>query len=202
MTIQAIIFDFGGVLVRTSDFTPRERLAARFGMTSHELMDLVFVGDSGMGAQRGEITIEQHWENVRLALKLTPQELVDFKDEFWSKDVIDTELIEYIRSLHRSYRTALLSNAFSDLRQMIIEQWQFADAFDTLVISSEIGIVKPDPRIYHLVLERLGVQPAEAVFVDDFQKNIEGAKAVGMQGIHFRDPEQARSELEQLLKAP
>jgi putative hydrolase of the HAD superfamily len=201
MTIQAIIFDFGGVLVRTSDFTPRERLAARFGMTSHELMDLVFVGDSGMGAQRGEITIEQHWENVRLALKLTPQELVDFKDEFWSKDVIDTELIEYIRSLHRSYRTALLSNAFSDLRQMIIEQWQFADAFDTLVISSEIGIVKPDPRIYHLVLERLGVQPAEAVFVDDFQKNIEGAKAVGMQGIHFRDPEQARSELEQLLKA-
>jgi putative hydrolase of the HAD superfamily len=201
MTIQAIIFDFGGVLVRTSDFTPRERLAARFGMTSHELMDLVFVGDSGMGAQRGEITIEQHWENVRLALKLTPQELVDFQDEFWSKDVIDTELIEYIRSLHRSYRTALLSNAFSDLRQMIIEQWQFADAFDTLVISSEIGIVKPDPRIYHLVLERLGVQPAEAVFVDDFQKNIEGAKAVGMQGIHFRDPEQARSELEQLLKA-
>jgi epoxide hydrolase-like predicted phosphatase len=201
MTIQAIIFDFGGVLVRTSDFTPRERLAARFGMTSHELMDLVFVGDSGMGAQRGEITIEQHWENVRLALKLTPQELVDFKDEFWSKDVIDTELIEYIRSLHRSYRTALLSNAFSDLRQMIIEQWRFADAFDTLVISSEIGIVKPDPRIYHLVLERLGVQPAEAVFVDDFQKNIEGAKAVGMQGIHFRDPEQARSELEQLLKA-
>lgn len=201
MSIQAVIFDLGGVLVRTADFTPRQRLAERFGMSLNELMELVFGKDSGTQAQRGEISLEQHWQNVRQALQLTPRGLLDFQAEFWSKDVLDTDLVDYIRQLHCTYRTALLSNAFSDLRQVITERLNFADIFDTMVISSEVGLTKPDLRIYHLVLQRLDLQPGEAVFVDDFKSNIQGAQAVGMHAIRFLDPAQARAELEALLKA-
>jgi HAD superfamily hydrolase (TIGR01509 family) len=68
-----------------------------------------------------------------------------------------------------------------------------------VIISAEVGLAKPDPRIYQLALERLGVDPPEAVFVDDFLRNVEAARAAGLHAVHFKGPEQARAELEQLL---
>jgi putative hydrolase of the HAD superfamily len=82
---------------------------------------------------------------------------------------------------------------------VVAETWKFADAFDEMVISAEVGLVKPDPRIYQLAVDRLGVAPADAVFIDDFSRNVEGAQAVGLHAIHFRNPQQARRELEDLL---
>jgi putative hydrolase of the HAD superfamily len=73
------------------------------------------------------------------------------------------------------------------------------DAFEHMVISAEVGVMKPEARIYQIALEQAGVSPNEAVFVDDFYKNIEGCQAVGMHGIHFKNPEQAMNELQQLL---
>ena len=63
------------------------------------------------------------------------------------------------------------------------------------------GVLKPDPRIYQRVLARVGVAPEQAVFIDDFPRNIAGAEAAGLHGIHFRDPDQARAELLALLAA-
>ena len=199
MSIQAIIFDLGGVLLRTADFGPRERLAARLGRTRFELEELVFGGQSGMAAQRGEISMQQHWEHVRQALGLGEAEFELFQQEFWSQDAMDYTLVEAIRKLRSRCRTALLSNNFPNLRRLLAERWPVADAFDELIISSEIGIMKPDPRIYQIALERLAVLPAEAVFVDDFLHNVEGARGVGMHAIHFRSPAQAFAELETLL---
>lgn len=198
-SIRAIIWDLGGVLVRTEDFRPREHLAAGFGMTRAELETLVFSGISGKQAQNGEIDVGQHWENLRETLKLSPQEIETFQDTFWSGDRLDTALVEYIHSLRGSYRTALLSNAFSDLRTAIFEVWQIQDAFDEIIISAEVGMTKPDVRIYRLALERVGVKPQEAVFIDDFTWNIEGAREAGLHAIHFQNPIQARRDLEQLL---
>ncbi len=198
-SIRAIIWDLGGVLVRTEDFRPREHLAAGFGMTRAELENLVFSGPSGSQAQNGEIDVAQHWENIRNTLKLSPQEIIAFQDAFWGGDQLDTALVDYIRALHDPYRTALLSNAFSDLRKAIDEVWQIQDAFDEIIISAEVGMTKPDQRIYRLALERVGVEPQEAVFIDDFRHNIKGAREAGLHAIHFQDPHQTRSDLEQLL---
>jgi putative hydrolase of the HAD superfamily len=93
-----------------------------------------------------------------------------------------------------------LSNAWDDLRQMIEDVLQIEDAFDRLVISAEIGLVKPDLDIYRWVLDELGVMPSKAVFVDDFLHNIEGAQAAGMYAIHFRSSELALQELQTLLE--
>jgi epoxide hydrolase-like predicted phosphatase len=199
MTIRAVIWDLGGVLVRTEDGAPRQALAARLGMTRNDLEKLVFTGASGDRAQLGEIDAQQHWQNLRAQLDFTEAEMDAFKRQFWQGDALDWELVEYIRSLRERYKTALLSNAFSNLRTVITEEWKFADAFDTMVISAEVGLVKPDARIYRLVLDRLQLAPAQAVFVDDFLHNVEGARAVGLHAVHFRSSEQARIELEQIL---
>ena len=199
MTIKAIIFDFGGVLLRTTDFTPREQLAARLGMSRNELEELIFGGESGDQAQRGEITVQQHWSNLAAQLHCSRNELIILVEEFFAKDELDHSLLDYIRTLHASYKTGLLSNAFDDLRQIITERWHFEDAFDDMIISAEVGLVKPDARIFLLAVEQLGVEASHAVFVDDMQRNIEGAKNVGLVGIHFKNPLQVRGEVDNLL---
>jgi len=199
MKIRAVIWDLGGVLLRTEDPTPRGRLAERFGMSAHELEKLFYGGSSGTRCQLGEITFEQHIQNVRGELNLSPDEMDSVIDQFWAGDRLDQDLVNYIRNLHDRHRTGLLSNAFSDLRDWLKQQGEVGGVFDELVISAEVGIVKPDPRIYHLALDQLKVAPEEAVFIDDFARNIEGAMAVGMHAIKFINPDQTRSELEELL---
>ena len=200
MTIKAVIWDMGGVLIRTINPVPRTALAKRLGFTSQELEDIVFNSDSGRRAQLGSITLEDHWAQVQEILRIRSDEILAFQKEFFGGDRLDFELVEKIRSLKHRYHTGLLSNFFPGLRQTLKEQWQIADAFEEIVISSEVGLVKPDPRIFHLILGKLRVSPQEAVFVDDFIQNTDGATAIGMNTIHFRTPEQAWHELEKILE--
>ena len=73
------------------------------------------------------------------------------------------------------------------------------DAFDHIIISAEVGVAKPDPKIFQIALDQAGVRPNEAVFVDDFYANIEGCEKVGMTGIHFKDAQAALQQLKLLL---
>jgi epoxide hydrolase-like predicted phosphatase len=199
MSIRAIIFDMGGVIVRTEDIAPRTALASRLGISYDELSQIVFDKESARLATVGKISTEQHWEAVRLNLGLTEEEFPTVPLEFWGGDELDTSLVDYLRSKRPVYKTALLSNAWDDLRGVLEDGYQIADAFDVMVISAEVGVKKPDPRIYQIVLERLDVTPEEAVFVDDFIENVEAARQQGMYAIHFQDPGEARSALEKLL---
>jgi len=197
--IQAIYFDIGGVLVRTEDKAPRTRLAARLGMTFEALEEIVFGGDSGRKAQRGEITAEEHWAYVCRQVNWPFDNWRALEAEFFAGDKLDEELVDYIRSLHRHYKTGVISNALGDVRTVILNTWHMSDAFDVLIISAEVGLMKPDVRIFQAALNALGVQPAEAVFVDDVARNVEGARAIGMHAIQFRNTAQVRAELGELL---
>ncbi len=199
MAIKAIIFDLGGVLLRTTDFSSRNRLAARLGMTRHELEAFIFGGESGDRAQKGEISVTEHWQTLRQKLNYSQQDFKALLDDFFAQDELDQELVAYVRMLHRKYKTALLSNAWDDLRHVIAEKWHFEDAFDLIIISAEVGMVKPDPGIFHLTLSELHVRPNQAVFVDDMPRNVEGAQAVGMKAIQFHSVPQVEDEIEGLL---
>jgi len=199
MGIKAVIFDLGGVIVRTEDPEPRRKLAAELGMTNEALSQLVFSSETAVLATLGKLTTQAHWETVRGALNLDEDQHRRVPIQFWGGDTVDENLVNYLRSLRPRYKTGLLSNAWDDLRQVIIQEWKIADAFDELIISAEVGLAKPDPRIYLLAAEKLGVLPGEAVFLDDFNENIHGALRVGMQAIHFRYPLQALDELAQVL---
>lgn len=197
--IRAAIFDFGGVLVRMIDDRPRLKLAKQLGVPLSRLDNLVFFSDSAQKASSGEISVGMHWKTVGEALGILPQDMPHFLQEYWSADDVNWELLDYIRSLHPGYKVGLLSNAWDDLRQTMHTRWDIDGLFDELIISAEVGMVKPDPRIFHLALERLGVHPAEAVFIDDILVNVEAARQEGMAAIQFLDTQQTLADLQSLL---
>lgn len=201
MPIRAVIFDLGGVLLRTEDRTPRTQLAESLGLTYYELSALIFDSVSAHQAMKGEITAAEHWEAVQKTLGLPQSEFEKIPRDFWGGDALDEELVDYLRDLRPHYKTGLLSNAWDDLRKMIEDEWKIDDAFDEIVISAEIGLVKPDAGIYQRMVAELDVHPGEAVFVDDFVENVAGARSQGLQAVHFIDREQALKDLGLLLEA-
>ncbi len=194
MTIKAIIWDVGGVLLRTEDFSSRDALAQELGLTRQQIDQAVFHGVTGDAAQCGRIPLEQHWQALGRTLQLDPAGLSQFRRRFFAGDVLDQALVERIRGLRPRYKTAILSNAFSDLRQWL-DQWKIADAFDSVIVSAEVGVMKPHPHIYQAALDALDVAPQEALFIDDFTRNIAGAEALGMHAIHFINPHQTWQDL-------
>lgn len=199
MSIQAVFFDLGGVIVRTEHQAPRQHLADRLGMDYDDLERAVFESESARKASLGEITEQEHWVTVSRRLGRPASEANALRDEFFGGDVIDLTLLAFLRSLKPRLKTGLISNAWSGLRAYIVSQ-KFEDAFHTLTISAEVGVTKPSAQIYLLALEQAKVQAEAAAFVDDFIENVEGARRLGMSGIHFRDPESALAELKKLIK--
>ncbi len=200
MTIRAVIWDIGGVLVRTEDWEPRRRLAESLGLTREALEYLVFGSEMGQKAQRGAIRTQELLEFVCREVHYPVEETGRFEEAFFAGDLLDQELVGYIRSLRSRYHTGIISNAWDDVRAMIEQRWKMADAFDQIMISAEQKLVKPDQRIFHLALEKLEAAPEEAVFIDDFAHNIAGAQAVGMHAIQFYSSEQIRADLNHFLK--
>ncbi len=108
----------------------------------------------------------------------------------------EPSMIEAVRSARTGgFKTGLITNSWG----MGIYDRSPTDLFDVAVISGEVGLHKPQPEIYLLACERLEVEPAEAVFVDDLRENCAGAEAVGMTALLHRDPAETVAKLEQLL---
>lgn len=201
MSLRAVFFDLGGVIVRTEYQAPRQQLAEKFGMDYEDIDKIVFTGgnhSSHARATLGEITEEEHWHNVMRVLKRSANEYGRIRDEFFAGDVIDLNILSFLRSIKPKYKVGLISNAWSGLRAYI-EREKFDDAFDHMIISAEVGVAKPDPKIYQLALDQLQVKANEAVFVDDVLENIEACEKLGMLGIQFKDPESAIKQLKTLL---
>lgn len=199
MGIRAVIWDIGGVLVRTEDPEPRRRQAERLGLTREELVTLVFDSEMGQKAQWGTVSAQQLLKYVCQTVRLPVEEAARFEQEFFAGDRLDVDLMDYIRTLRTRFRTGIISNYWDSGRSLIQTHWKIADAFDQIILSAEVKICKPDPRIFQIALESLEVLPEEAVFIDDFPRNIAGAQAVGMHAIRFLSAEQARADLDAFL---
>lgn len=197
--IEAVLWDMGGVLLRTEDWGPRERLAQRLGRTRQQLEDLVFGGETGKAAQLGQISDSELWQTAAAALGVAPEDIPQIRQEFFAGDVLDRALVDTIRKLRGQVVTGVISNAWINLRETILLEWKIADAFDDLVISAEVGITKPDAAIYRLALDRLGLPAQGVAFVDDFERNVDAAAWLGIHAIHFRSAEQTKKELKKLL---
>jgi epoxide hydrolase-like predicted phosphatase len=198
MAVRAVLFDFGGVIVRTEYQAPREHLAERLNMTYEDLSKIVFESETSRLASIGQMTTEAHWAAVARRLSRPASEGNSMREEFFGGDVLDRELVDYIRSLRPRYKTGLLSNAWPDTRDYVVRN-HLDDAFDTLVISAEVGIMKPERGIFELALKQLEVAAQEAVFIDDTSINVEAARKIGLHGIVFRNRRQAQSELKAML---
>lgn len=182
--IKAVIFDVGGVLLRTADQSHRRHWETQLGLRPGELEAIVLNSEMGHKAQRGEISDDAlwTWTGERLALG---DQLDAFRRDFWAGDELDEDLVALIRRLRPAYQTAVISNA-TDALVMTLTRHDLIDAFDLIVGSAEEGIMKPDQAIFMSTLARLNIAPEEAVFIDDFQHNISAASDLGLATIHFQ----------------
>jgi len=198
--LKAVVFDMGGVILRSMDWGPREAQAKRLGITREAMEQEVFGNRTAALATVGACSEAEHWDAVRKTFDIEPDSMSAWRKEFWSGDRMDMELITWLDRIRPNYKTALLSNAWPEARVTVRQNYPGSlNVFDLVIYSAEVQLAKPDERIYWLVCQRLGVQPEEVVFVDDVVENIEGARKIGMQGVRFLNPHQVLEELHFLM---
>jgi HAD superfamily hydrolase (TIGR01509 family) len=197
VTINAIIFDYGGVLMRTVDPRPRRELERDLGLEPFGADRLVFGHPLWDRVQVGEATSDDFWAAIAARLARGAVGLEEFRRRFWSGDRLDERLVSLLHDLReRGYRMGLLSNNPASLRQRV--ERLMPGLFESFVISGQDGVMKPDMAIYELAVSRLGVEAGEAVFVDDAERNVVGARAAGLEAVLFRGLAPLRRDLRDL----
>ncbi len=145
------------------------------------------------------MTPREYWQEfARLTGRTySDEEVAEFRRhdvQFWVH--LDAKMLDWAKRVRaHGLRTAVLSNLPHDLGEHLRNEMHLVDNFDHHTFSYELRLVKPEPGIYQHVLEGLGVEPDEALFLDDKIENVEGAIACGMKAIQFRTPGQLASQL-------
>lgn len=193
MAIKAVIFDCFGVLVAAAEVT----LFRAFPQYNDELLRL------DMRANLGQIDKSQFLNSVAEVTGVEVKELV--KHRYCNVDDRDRYMtvIEWAHQLKSSgrFKLGLLSNVGRGWLDNFLHENAIEGLFDQEILSYEERMAKPDPKIFKLMADRLGLKPDECVMIDDKPENIAGAKLAGMQGIVFTSCQQARSELDKILEA-
>jgi putative hydrolase of the HAD superfamily len=205
--IRALILDFGGVLVTMPHDAPSaRRLAAQLGVAPEQLMPEILGSDAWNRALVGQIDAEECDRRLHERFGLpweAGQPSLIFR--WFADETLSHELLDLAASLRQppDFQVAVLSNAATDLEQHILhDKLGILHRFDLVVNSARVGVRKPDPAIYHLALDHLGVAAHEAIFVDDMPENVAAAAGLGIHAIHFQDQRQAVAAIRGLLGAP
>jgi putative hydrolase of the HAD superfamily len=182
---SAVIFDWGGVLMRTGNYEPRHYWDRLLGLPIGSVESIVHGSKAWWQVQQGEISTNDYWTIIAGHLQLSPVQLADFRRDFYSGDRLDEALLSLIANLRtRGILVGLLSNNSLELLDLLNDK-QLTPLFDGIVISAQIGIMKPNPDSYTAILRQFGLAPAQALFIDDSLENVEGALALGMGAIRF-----------------
>jgi putative hydrolase of the HAD superfamily len=208
--LRAIVSDFGGVLTSplVESFarfqeesgiplealgTAMARIAARDG--AYPLFEL----ECGRMTERDFLAVVAAQLREDLGRDVT---MHTFTERYWAHLQPNEPLIALMRDLRdRGYRMALLTNNVREWEPRWRAMLPVDEIFEVVVDSAFVGMRKPEPGIYRLTCERLGVEPAACLFVDDIEVNCEAARELGMTAVRFRDDDQAIAEIEQALAA-
>jgi putative hydrolase of the HAD superfamily len=208
--IEAVVSDFGGVL--TSPLIEGfARIQSDLGVTPEELGGALARASDADGrnplfaVEVGAISAAEFIAKIERELTAAlgrPVELHDFGERYMGALEPNEELFAFYRGLHaEGMRLALLTNNVREWEPLWRTMLPLDEIFETIVDSGFVGVRKPDPAIYELVLERLGLPASACAFVDDVGVNIEAAQALGFATVRFRDTAQAIAELRALLAA-
>ena len=191
--IKAVIFDCFGVLLGNTYLNSLADLQAKDPAAADELRAVNHATDMGILGRD---------ESLKLMgdlLGTTAEALNKQQDE---GEVRNEPLLAFIAELkaRRTYKIGLLSNIMSRERLDVrFEEGRLDSLFDVIVPSGDVGYIKPQPEIYILTAQQLGVAPEECLFIDDIIDFCKGAEAVGMQAIHFTSTHQAIQDVQHLI---
>lgn len=199
--IKAIVLDIGGVLVRTEDHTARRELEKRYHLPAGSIHQLVFNSPAAVESTLGRADSNKIWEFVAETLSIDKEGLHEFKKNFWKGDQLDHEVLNFLQECRVDYITALLTNAWKHARKTLANEYSIKEGktVDHILISSELGVAKPDPEIYRILAETLACDYGEILFVDDFIENIRSASALGIETIHYHPGINLINEIQSIL---
>jgi epoxide hydrolase-like predicted phosphatase len=200
MAIKGIIFDMEGVLMKTVE-KDLSACWAKALNAPYDAVHAVFYGEMNDHADLGTVSQEDFDRYLITTLGLEMDMLPIVQKVIDEECFIDQVLAQKILELKNDFRIALLTNYTQMMRDKIEHEWDIKHLFDEIIISYEVGLIKPDPAIFDLTLSRLDVSASEAVLVDDRIKNIEGALQYGMHAILYETREQAMTDLDRLIAA-
>lgn len=196
---KAVIFDWGGVLMRTVDYKPRHHWDEKLGLPKGSVENVVHGSTAWRQAEQGEISPHDYWLAIGQQLHLTPTQIPQLRRDFYRGDRLTEDLISLMTNLRaRGVLIGLLSNNSLELLDTLSAE-HLNSLFDALVISAQIGILKPEAGAYHAILEQLGVSPSQALFIDDTQVNLDGALAIGMTALRFEPDTDLRARVDEWL---
>ncbi|MEM7737003.1 MAG: HAD-IA family hydrolase, partial [Deinococcota bacterium] len=157
--------------------------------------------DTWRAGSIGTITLEQVHEQTAAVLGISPEQVALLMGDLWTEYLgsLNTELYDYFKNLRHKFTTAILSNSFVGAREKEQAQYGFEDSCDLIIYSHEVGVSKPDPKIYELTCQRLKLAPHEIIFVDDVTVIIEAAVDFGLHGVLFENNQQTISSIESLI---
>jgi putative hydrolase of the HAD superfamily len=197
--IQAVLFDYGGV-IGCLDREEMRGLEEKYGLPQGALFSALYQIPQWQELALGRGS-EREWLKAVLErlYELAGRPIPGIRQE-WPKiwRGLNEDVVSLARKLRSRYKVGLLTNATKNLEEMLLEHHGITDLFDVVINSARVGLAKPDVRIFHLAAERLGVPPSACVFTDDMPHNVEGARAAGMRAFQFRGAAHLESELRAL----
>ena len=180
MAIKAVLFDFTGVLTTSRVwFTLAEKLSARFGLEKKLISDILYEHEAML--MRGRKSTHDFWEENFKKLEIP---LDVFKEEFSHWYVLNPEVLEIAGELKKKFRLVIFSDNF-DAVTSTIRADPALKIFDEMFFSNEMHKTKQEEGTFEDVLEKLKLKPKECVFIDDKEKNLEPAKALGIKTVLF-----------------
>jgi len=190
--IKAIIFDFGGIFTKERNFdTFAKKYSEKFSVDYEELLRIM--GENWQLVKVNKIDSNVFWEKTSEYLKYNSEKLRKETIQFFG---LRENMLKIAKFLKSEYKLALLTNQIRDWLSEMIKKYKLNDVFDTIVISDEVKLAKPDPRIYQIVLERMGLKPEQCLFIDDKEENIEAARKLKIKTILFENPKQLKIDLQ------
>jgi epoxide hydrolase-like predicted phosphatase len=201
MPVRAVAFDIGGVLEVPVDTDLEDRWEPRLGLRPGEFFQRFRQSGLGRDANLGRVSEAEFVQALGRLYGLDQPTTEELLGDLWDWYVgeLNTELADYFQGLQPRYRTALLSNAAAGGRREEERRYGFAAMADVLVYSYEVGIEKPDRRIYQITCQELGVHPGDVVFLDDLEANVVAARQLGMCAVLFQSTTQAITDLDACL---
>ena len=197
--IKAIIFDFGRVISAQKPPSLFRSYEDELGLEPGTINSIMFDSEAWQQALVARKTAEEFWHEIGPELGLLNVNEVDtFRHRYHADERINQGVLDLISRLHGNYKLAVLSNSPPGLSQWLAD-WNVLNFFEVVFCSGDEGIAKPDPEAFELTLERLGLKPDEAVFIDDTSEHVEAARKLGLQGILFTTAEELEEELARLL---
>jgi len=197
--IRGIIWDFAGVLLHTMRGTFNSMMAERLEVPLEDVNRVMSSPENDQW-DLGEIDDNAFFDYIIREIGLPTEKkavLANFvRDDFY----VDQGLIEEIHQLRENYITVLLTNFPAHLNELLETGWDVEVAFDHIIASCDVKLLKPDKRIYRLALDAIGCKPKEAVFIDDREENVAAARKMGMEGILFKSKMQTLKTLMNILE--